>query len=110
MTEGAIDALSIIEAGGEALSLNSTSNTRKLLEQLKSKRSRSTLILCLDTDDAGRKASSELAEGLRELNIAYVTADICGQHKDPNEALTSDRAAFIEAVQTTAKEIQYPGI
>ena len=108
VTEGAIDALSIIEAGGEALSLNSTSNTRKLLEQLKSKRSRSTLILCLDTDDAGRKASSELAEGLRELNIAYVTADICGQHKDPNEALTSDRAAFIEAVAAAERGTTKP--
>ena len=108
VTEGAIDALSIIEAGGEALSLNSTSNTRKLLEQLKSKRSRSTLILCLDTDDAGRKASSELAEGLRELNIAYVAADICGQHKDPNEALTSDRAAFIEAVAAAERGTTKP--
>lgn len=108
ITEGAIDALSIIEAGGEALSLNSTSNTRKLLEQLKGKRTRSTLILCLDTDDAGRKASSELAEGLRELNIAYVTADICGQHKDPNEALTSDRAAFIEAVAAAERGTTKP--
>ena len=108
ITEGAIDALSIIEAGGEALSLNSTSNTRKLLEQLKKQRSRSTLILCLDNDDAGRKASSELAEGLRELNIAYVQADICGQHKDPNEALTSDRAAFIEAVAAAERGTTKP--
>lgn len=98
ITEGAIDALSIIEAGGEAVALNSASNTRKLLEELKAHRTRSTLILCLDTDDAGKKAAASLADGLRELNIAYVTADICGQHKDPNEALTADKRAFIEAV------------
>lgn len=98
ITEGAIDALSIIEAGGEAVALNSASNTRKLLEQISKQRTRSTLILCLDTDDAGKKAAASLADGLRELNIAYVTADICGQHKDPNEALTADKRAFIEAV------------
>ena len=108
ITEGAIDALSIIEAGGEAVALNSTSNTRKLLEQISKQRTRSTLILCLDTDDAGKKAAATLAEGLRELNIAYVTADICGQHKDPNEALTTGRAAFIEAVAAAERGTTKP--
>lgn len=108
ITEGAIDALSIIEAGGEAVALNSTSNTRKLLEKIRAQRTRSTLILCLDTDDAGKKATEQLAEGLRELNIAYVTADICGQHKDPNEALTSDRAAFLEAVAAAERGTTKP--
>ena len=110
ITEGAIDALSIIEAGGEAVALNSTSNTRKLLAELEKRRTGSTLILCLDNDDSGRKATAELTEGLQGLNIAFISADIAGQHKDPNEALTSDRAAFIEAVTTTAKEVQYPGL
>ena len=45
---------------------------------------------------------------MRELNIAYVTADICGQHKDPNEALTSDRAAFIEAVAAAERHTSKP--
>ena len=108
ITEGAIDALSIIEAGGEAVALNSTSNTRKLLEQISKQRTRSTLILCLDTDDAGKKAAATLAEGLRELNIAYVTADICGQGKDPNEALTTGRAAFIEAVAAAERGTTKP--
>ena len=108
IVEGAIDALSIIEAGSEAVALNSASNTRKLLKELESKRTGNALILCLDNDDAGRKASSELAEGLRGLNIAFITADICGQHKDPNEALTSDRAAFIEAVAAAERHTSKP--
>lgn len=110
VVEGAIDALSIIEAGGEAVALNSTANTRKLLAELEQRHTAATLILCLDNDDSGRKASAELAEGLQRLNIAFTSANIAGQHKDANEALTSDREAFIEAVQTTAKEIQYPGL
>ena len=110
ITEGAINALSIIEAGGEALALNGAGNWRKVIEELKTRRTRSTLILCLDNDDAGEKAAAQLADGLRELNISFVNGNVNGDHNDPNEALTSDRAAFIEAVQTTAKEIQYPGL
>ena len=47
---------------------------------------------------------------MQQLNIAFTSANIAGQHKDANEALTADREAFIAAVQTTAKEIQYPGL
>ena len=108
ITEGAIDALSIIEAGGEAVALNSTSNTRKLLAELEKQRTRSTLILCLDTDDAGKKAAATLADGLQGLNISYISADICGQHKDPNDALKADRAAFIEAVAAAERSTAKP--
>ena len=108
ITEGAIDALSIIEAGGEAVALNSASNTRKLLEQISKQRTRSTLILCLDTDDAGKKAAASLADGLRELNIAYITADICGKYKDPNEALNADRTAFFDAVAAAERRTGKP--
>ena len=108
IVEGAIDALSIIEAGGEAVALNSTSNTRKLLEQIRTQRTRSTLIICLDNDDAGKKAAAALAQGLQELNIAHITADISGGHKDPNDALKADRAAFIEAVAAAERGTSKP--
>lgn len=108
VTEGAIDALSIIEAGGIAVSLNSTSNWRRLLDELRKRRTGNTLILCLDNDDSGRSTTPNLAAGLRELNIPYVQADICGRHKDPNEALTADRAAFIEAVAAAERATTKP--
>ena len=108
IVEGAIDALSIIEVGGEAVALNSTSNKTKLLEMLRGRRSDSTLIICLDADDAGRKCAADLAEGLQGLNIAYVLADICNGHKDPNEALTADRAAFTAAVEAASTNTRKP--
>ena len=110
VTEGAIDALSIIEAGGEAVALNSASNARKLLDYLKGKRTNNTIILCLDNDDAGRKATADLVTGLRELEIPCVQANICGRYKDPNEALTSDRPAFIDTVTTVEKKVRFPGL
>lgn len=106
VTEGFFDALSIIEVGGQAIALNSTSNASKLLEQLREKRTAATLILCFDNDDAGKKCTKTLREGLQRLNISYVTADLCGGYNDPNEALQGSRerftAAVNEAIRTTA--------
>ena len=96
--EGAFDALSIIEAGATAIALNSTSNADKLIEKLEKQPTKATLILCLDNDDAGKKTEERLKDGLRRLNISYVAANISGAHKDPNEALTADRAAFEAAI------------
>ena len=99
IVEGAIDALSIIEAGGNALALNSTSNAQKLLARLEKKPTKATLILSLDNDTAGQRTQAELAEGLKRLNVSYITADIAGKYKDPNEALTADRNAFKERIE-----------
>lgn len=99
VVEGAFDALSVAEAGAAAIALNSTSNAEKLLKQLERESTGATLILCLDNDDAGRKATQILKDGLQRLDIPYLEANIAGTCKDPNEYLTADRAGFIAAVQ-----------
>lgn len=104
VTEGYFDALSIIEAGADAIALNSASNTNKLIDLLQKKRTQATLILCLDNDGAGQKATESLKEGLQRLNISYVTADICNGCKDPNEALQANREAFSEAIRTALNQ------
>lgn len=105
VTEGAFDALSIIEAGGRAIALNSTSNAELFLQALEGKPlNRTCFILALDADEAGQRAAGVLAEGLQRLRIPYTTGDICGGRKDPNEALTADRAQFVEAVNATTAE------
>ena len=99
VTEGAFDALSIREAGADAIALNSTSNAQNLIKQLEERRSNATLILCLDSDDAGRNATQLLREGLQRLNISYIDVNICGGEKDPNAALTADKETFFDAVR-----------
>lgn len=99
VTEGAIDALSIMEAGAQAIALNSTANAAALIKQLETRKTAATLILCLDNDNAGRRATETLQEGLKRLKISFITADICGDCKDPNEALTAGREAFMYAVE-----------
>lgn len=104
VTEGAFDALSVIEAGAAAIALNSAANAEALIKRLEEKRTDATLILCLDNDERGRKAEETIRAGLQRLNISFICADICGEHKDPNEALTKDREAFITAVERAKRQ------
>ena len=107
ITEGVFDALSIIECGAVAVALNSTSNVNLFINHLKAaKQTRAAFVICLDNDDAGKRAADTLKEELQELNIKCITADISGEYKDPNEALTGDREALktaIRAAQDRAK-------
>ena len=104
VTEGALDALSIIEAGSPAIALNSAGNATLLIKRLESKPTAATLIICKDKDERGEKAAQTIKEGLKRLNISFIEADITGSHKDPNEALTADRQAFIEAIEEAQRQ------
>lgn len=100
ITEGEIDALSIIEVGGEAVATGSTANTKKLLDLLKDKPPVAPLIIAMDNDDAGKKATEKLTKGLEELGLEYYAFNINGEYKDSNEALNQDRGIFtLEVVQ-----------
>lgn len=98
VVEGEVDALSIIEAGGEAVALGSTTNRKALVEMLAEKAPRQALIISMDNDEAGQKASVELVKGLQALNIPCYAFNPCGEHKDANEALQRDRNALAVAI------------
>lgn len=104
IVEGAIDALSIIEAGAEAVAINSTSNVNFLLETIDQTGARGPFILALDTDQAGEKATEKLKEGLEDREIPYITADINGDQNDPNDALIKDRARFEADIKKAQEE------
>ena len=105
VTEGAFDALSILEVGGQAVALNSAANWKRLLDALQTQPVRAPLLLCLDNDEAGWAATAELAERLSELRVPFwdVCADVCGSFKDPNEALCADRSGFSNTVREILK-------
>lgn len=105
IVEGELDALSIIEVGGEAVALGTTTKVKSLLEILKTTKPEQPLIISLDNDEAGEKAYKELSEGLQGLDIPFYRLNPAGEHKDANEALQSDREAFKQAVEE-AEHIQ----
>lgn len=99
VVEGELDALSIIDVGGEAVALGSTANKRALLTMLESQKPAQPLIIAMDNDDAGSKTNRELTEGLERLKIPFYRIDIAQPYKDANEALNADRDAFTAAVE-----------
>lgn len=99
VVEGELDALSIIDVGGEAVALGSTANKRAMIAMLESRRPAQPLIIAMDNDDAGSKATKELTESLERLKIPFYRVDVAQPYKDANEALTADRNAFAAAVE-----------
>ena len=105
IVEGELDALSIIEVGGEAVALGTTTKVKSLIELLKTNKPAQPLIIALDNDEAGEKAYKELSEGLRGLSIPFYRLNPAGEYKDANEALQGNREALRQAVEE-AEHIQ----
>ena len=98
IVEGEIDAMSIVEAGGEAVALGSASNVHLLMERIREHRPAQPLILALDNDERGQKASAELEEALKAESVTYFVYNPCGEAKDANEALQMAPESFIRQV------------
>jgi replicative DNA helicase len=104
ITEGQIDAISIIEAGADAVSTSSTSGVNEFIRQLKAKPTKRPLIIAYDNDEAGATAKVKLIAELDGIGAVYTIAEICGNHSDPNEAYKKEKDTFIKAVQVAANE------
>ena len=100
IVEGEFDAMSICDAGGEAVGIGSTSMVSKLLETIQNseKKPVQPLIVALDSDKAGHEAALKLSEGLKILNIPYFAYNIASPYKDANDFLLQDRQRLTEKV------------
>lgn len=111
IVEGEIDAMSIVEVGGEALGLGSIGNARRLISLLENQKPSQPFIIALDNEEdpevAARveKAVEELQNGLERLEIPYYRKDIAKPYKDANEALNGNREAFTVAVMRAVSEV-----
>lgn len=109
IVEGEFDALSIIEAGNDAIALGSTTNVDKFLNWLKEKKAHphQPLVLNLDADDAGQKATDKLATELRKMKIKFYEINlILKDCKDQNESLVKFREEFLQIVANIPHKVQ----
>ena len=95
VVEGEIDCLSVTECGFACIGLGSVSNIRKIFEYDTSK---TVLIIALDSDEAGKKATSELEKLCITHGTPFITADsdVWNGCKDANELLVKDRQTLAE--------------
>ena len=98
IVEGELDAMSVIDVGGEAVGLGSVSNICNFLQELGNSKPTQPLILSLDNDAAGKEATAKIVRNLKQTGIEFYVADISGPYKDPNECLNANREGFKEFV------------
>lgn len=104
IVEGEIDAISFYEVDAQAVGLGSAGNVTKFIDTLKAtkQRTREPLIIALDNDAAGKKATATLAAELDAMKVRYYVADpdaLFNGEKDANDALIKNRAAFAASVR-----------
>lgn len=105
IVEGEIDALSIIEAGGQAIALGSAENRNLLIDALKDWHPKTPLVIALDNDQPGRKGAAELKAALTEKGVTFYQYNPCGIAKDANEALVTNGDAFRAEIQKVNEDI-----
>ena len=106
ITEGQIDAMSFEEIGISAIGLGGVNEVSKLVCQLKEIPCDKTLVLALDNDKAGRRATGKLIEELADTEIVQnyiVNSRLYGEYKDANEYLIGDREGFIKKMSPFKK-------
>lgn len=108
IVEGELDALSIMEAGGEAVALGSISMVRAFLEVVEQTRPEQPLIIALDNEDKPQvqEAERKLTEGLQQAGIFSYRCNPAGVWKDANEALQHDPEGLRAAVAQAVAEVQ----
>lgn len=94
VTEGAFDALSVIEAGFPAVALMGAGNGNLLIDAADKAGFCGVFLLALDADEAGKNAAEKLKELLDDEGYSSEIVDICGNHKDANEFLVDDPDGF----------------
>ena len=109
IVEGEFDTLSLLEVGANACGLGSTSNVDQLIRTLKEVPPEGILILSLDNDDEGARATIKLRRELESQKIRFIEFNISGDYNDPNEALMKNRNIFEKRVEDAildAKDIE----
>lgn len=103
--EAQIDALSIEQAGGNAIALGSTNNINKLIDYIKQLqdndqgyKSKKTFIIAFDNDDAGKPAEKKLVKQLKDLGFMALSANDAGLY-DPSPDLTEYETGHMKPVK-----------
>lgn len=106
IVESPLCALSIMQCGGVSVSLCGVGGANKLVKEVKSKKPNAPLVLCLDNDEPGQKASASLEKELQAAKIPYIVFNVAGRKKDPNELLMSNPEELKAAVAAAKREVR----
>ncbi len=102
--EGVYDALSIEATGAKALALTGTGINR-LIQLCKEYGAPKHFVICLDSDEAGKKTTERLEAAFKEIGQEY-SVETIPAGKDANEAMLADLDSFIDYVDGIQESIE----
>ena len=94
--------MSFEEIGLSAIGLGGVNEVSKLINWLKNCPCDRILVLALDNDKAGRRATGKFIEELAEAELDQryiVISNLYGKYKDANEYLIANKEGFIERMK-----------
>ena len=103
ITEGAFDCLSLYAVGLPSISISGVANVRKVSSYLSP--CCTDVVLALDNDDAGMKATGELEKILRKVKWQSHILRI-GEEKDVNEWIQSNPKSLEETVNNILRRLE----
>lgn len=109
ITEGQIDAMSFEEIDLCAVGLGGVNEVSKLVQMLKEKPSNKVLVLALDNDKAGKRATGKFIEELAEAELDQkyiVISGLYDKYKDSNEFLIVDRERFATKIKNIVNRME----
>lgn len=104
--EGQIDALSILQEGYRAIALTSTTNANLFVDQYNYYNCKAPLILCLDNDLSGQKATNTIKEKLSDTPISLFK--IPTQYNDINDYYLNDLTGIRESLKKAYRKYVEP--
>lgn len=109
VVEGELDALAVMQEGGTAIALGSTSNKDMFMRLCKKElvKGHKGFILALDTDEAGINASNRLDEYMTAEQIPHTINQFQGKKldcKDIAELLQTDKAELNRSINEALEE------
>ena len=112
VVEGEIDALSIIDVGGESIGLGSISNTKKLISLLEESKPVQPLIISMDNDRDSKtkervfQIGQHLCNDIKRLGINCCIRMITDKYKDVNEFFMTDKENFSLTVNSIISQVE----
>lgn len=97
ITEGAMDALSVLELGYPAIGLGGA--TKYFLQYLDGVQNKPHILIAMDNDDPGREKANRLSSQLSERKINHTIVNIAGNENDPNDLLRTNRQELEERLR-----------
>lgn len=104
VVEAPLCAMSIMQAGGQAVAIGGTGADKLIAEIDRTGAAARHFILALDNDKAGIKATESLQEQLKAKGISYTTFTYKDGIKDINAYLMADREELERKVQEAIQE------